>query len=320
MDLNPTVLSMMAFLAGTGVVGLLAFVFRDATPRTATRLDMLVGKRRRDDEGADILRQAAFENDKKSFLAMLTPKFLSPKKVFEQADVNIPPSTLMGVGVLLAVLGATLTLLARVPWFFAPVTALVMFTIPWVWLWNKRRKRLKKFASQLPDALELVARALRAGHSLAAGMHVVAEEMPSPIADEFGRVYEEQNLGIPIEESMKAMCERVPNLDLRFFVTSVAIQRQTGGDLAEILDKIGYVVRERFRILGQVKALTGEGRLSGVVLIALPFALFAFMLHLKPEYVEALWTKELGIKMSIFAIIAQILGAIVIKKIVDIKV
>ena len=110
-------------------------------------------------------------------------------------------------------------------------------------------------------------------------MHVVAEEMPAPIAEEFSRVFEEQNLGIPIEESLKSMCERVPNLDLRFFVTSVGIQRQTGGDLAEILDKIGYVIRERFRILGQVKALTGEGRLSGMVLIALPFALFAFMLQ-----------------------------------------
>src|SRR2546430_14602233 len=116
------------------------------------------------------------------------------------------------------------------------------------------------------------------------------------------------------------MCDRVPNMYLRFFVTSVGIQRQTGGDLAEILDKIGYVVRERSLILGQVKALTGEGRLSGVVLIALPFGLFAFMLHLKPDYVETLCTHPMGIKMSIFAIIAQILGAITIKKIVDIKV
>ena len=319
-NLSPAVISMMAFLAVFGLIGFLAFMFRDTTPRTATRLDLLVGKRRRDDAQADILRDAAFENDKKSVLELLTPKFLSPKKMFEQADCHIPPSTLFGIGSLMGVLGATVTLLAHVPWFFAPITGLTLFTIPWLWLWNKRRGRLKKFAAQLPDALELVARALRAGHSLAAGMHVVAEEMPSPIADEFGRVYEEQNLGIPIEESMKSMCDRVPNLDLQFFVTSVAIQRQTGGDLAEILDKIGYVVRERYRILGQVQALTGEGRLSGVVLIALPFGLFAFMLHLKPDYVEALWTKPLGIKMSIFAIIAQILGAITIKKIVDIKV
>jgi tight adherence protein B len=319
-SLNPTVISLMVFLAVFGLVAVMMFVFKGETPRAATRLDMLVGKRRRDDERADILRNAAFEGDKKSLLEYLTPKFFSPQKLFQQADCHIPPSTLFGIGVVMGVLGATATLLAKVPWFFAPVTGLTLFTIPWLWLLNKRRQRLKKFAAQLPDALELVARALRAGHSLAAGMHVVAEEMPQPIADEFGRVYEEQNLGIPIEDAMRSMCERVPNMDLRFFVTSVAIQRQTGGDLAEILDKIGYVVRERYRILGQVKALTGEGRLSGVVLIALPFGLFAFMLHIKPDYVEALWTKPLGIKMSIFAIIAQILGAITIKKIVDIKV
>ena len=318
--MNATMISMMVFLAVCGLVGLLAFVFRDNTQRTVTRLDMLVGKRRKDEDQADILRQTAFSGERKSFLEALTPKFLSPKKIFEQADCHIAPSTLMGIGIVLGLLGATVTLLARVPWFFAPISFVVLFSLPWFWLMNKRRQRLKKFAAQLPDSLELVARALRAGHSLAAGMHVVAEEMPAPISDEFGRVYEEQNLGIPIEEALRSLCDRVPNLDLRFFVTSVNIQRQTGGDLAEILDKIGYVIRERYRILGQVKALTGEGRLSGVVLIALPFALFAFMLHLKPDYVEALWTTPRGIRWSIYAIIAQILGAITIKKIVDIKV
>ena len=116
------------------------------------------------------------------------------------------------------------------------------------------------------------------------------------------------------------MCERIPNIDLRFFVTSVLIQRQTGGDLAEILDKIGYVIRERFRILGQVKALTAEGRLSGVILIALPFGLFMMMLSLKPDYIEKLWTHPLGIKMSVAALIAQLVGGLVIKKIVNIKV
>jgi tight adherence protein B len=296
-------------------------VLRDQGPKTASRLDLLVGKRRReDDQAADILRRTAFENDTKSFLEVITPRFLSPQKLFEQADCHIKPSTLFGIGLLLAALGATVSLLLKVPLFLVPINGLLLLGVPFLWLWNKRRKRLKKFAAQLSDALELVARALRAGHSLGAGMHVVAEEMPAPIADEFGRVFEEQNLGIPIEEAMRGMCDRVPNLDLRFFVTSVAIQRQAGGDLAEILDKIGYVIRERFRILGQVQALTGEGRLSGVVLIALPFALFGFMLNTKPDYVEPLWTTDLGRKMSIFGIIAQILGALVIRKIVNIKV
>ena len=123
-----------------------------------------------------------------------------------------------------------------------------------------------------------------------------------------------------IEEALKSMCDRVPNLDLRFFVTSVMVQRQTGGDLSEILDKIGYVIRERYRILGQVAALTAEGRLSGVILILLPFSLFLLMLYIKPDYVEKLWTHELGIKMSVGALIAQLIGALVIKKIVNIKV
>jgi tight adherence protein B len=319
--MTPVMISMLAFMVVSTLVGLLAFMFRDQTPQAATRLDLLVGKRRRDeDAGADILRKTAFEKDKQSMLEALTPKFLSPQKLFEQADCHIKPGTLTGIGLLLGTAGATLTVLAQVPYILAPVNFLVLFSLPFLWLWNKRRVRLKKFESQLPDGLELVARALRAGHSLAAGMHVVAEEMPSPIAEEFGRVFEEQNLGIPIEDSMKSLCDRVPNLDLRFFVTSVGIQRQTGGDLAEILDKIGYVIRERFRILGQVRALTGEGRLSGVVLIALPFALFAFMLNAKPDYIEPLWTTDLGKKMSACAIIAQILGAIVIRKIVNIKV
>jgi tight adherence protein B len=311
----------LAAVSVAALIGVLAFVFRNDGPKTATRLDMLIGKRRReDDPQQDILRKSAFENDKKSFMELITPKFLSPQKYFEQADCHIKPSTLFGIGLVLATVGATMAYLAKLPLIMVPITGLTLFCLPLLWLWNKRRVRLNKFANQLPDALELVARALRAGHSLQAGMHVVAEEMPTPISDEFGRVYEEQNLGIAMDESLKNMCDRVPNLDLRFFVTSVSIQRTTGGDLAEILDKIGYVIRERYRILGQVKALTGEGRLSGIVLIALPFALFGYMLNAKPDYIETLWTTEIGRKMSVYAIIAQILGAITIKKIVNIKV
>jgi tight adherence protein B len=322
LPISPTLLiPALVFVGVIAVVGVLAFVFREQGPQTATRLDLLVGKRSRQEEkAADLLRKTAFESDKKSFLEALTPRFLSPRKLFEQADCHIKPGTLFGIGLGLGLVGMTATVLLKLSIFLAPLNGLVMFSLPFIWLYFKRAKRLKKFAAQLPEALELVARALRAGHSLAAGMHVVGEEMPDPIAGEFGRVFEEQNLGIPIEDAMKGMCERVPNLDLRFFVTSVGIQRQTGGDLAEILDKIGYVVRERFRILGQVKALTGEGRLSGVVLIALPFALFGFMLNVKPDYVETLWTTDLGKKMAIAGLIAQIVGALVIRKIVNIKV
>ncbi|HEX5271015.1 MAG TPA: type II secretion system F family protein [Gemmataceae bacterium] len=314
------IVPIISFAAVAGVVGVLAFVFRDAGPNSSNRLDVLIGKKRKDDGSADILKKSAFESDKRSLLELLVPKIPSLEKLFEQAEANIKPGALFITAAILAAGGLTVSWLARVPWFLAPLAGLVMFTIPFLWLLWKRGSRLKKFAAQMPDAMELLARALRAGQSLGAGLHTVSEEMPNPIAKEFGRVYEEQNLGIPLEEAMTGMCERVPNLDLRFFVTSVAIQRQTGGDMAEILDKIGYVIRERYRILGQVKALTGEGRLSGIVLLALPFALFGFMLHIKPDYVEMLWTDPLGIKMSVGALVLQLLGAICIKKIVDIKV
>ena len=318
--MTPLVISVLAFAGVSAVVGLLAFVLGGDGTKLADRLDTLTGRKKKDDEATNILKKTAFDRDKKSLLEALTPNLPSLAKIITQADVHIKASTLFGIGLLLGLLGGTASWLAGVKIYFAPIAGLIMFMIPFLWLFNKRRVRLKTFAGQLSDALELVARALRAGHSLAAGMHVVAEEMPSPIAEEFGRVYDEQNLGISLEEALKSLCERVPNLDLRFFVTAVLIQRNTGGDLAEILDKIGYVIRERYRILGQVKALTAEGRLSGVILIALPFALFLVMLHIKPDYIEKLWTHPLGIKMSVAALIAQLLGALVIKKIVNIKV
>ena len=319
--MTPLIVTALAFLGVTALAGMLMFVFAGSNnAKTIERLATLTGKRRKEDEAGSILRKTPFEADRKSLFSALTPNFPSLQKIFMQADCHIAPSTLFGVSVLLAIVGMSAAWLGGVIWFLVPVAGLIMFVIPLAWLFNKRRVRLKKFASQLSDALELVARALRAGHSLAAGMHVVAEEMPSPIADEFGRVYEEQNLGIAMDDSLRNMCERVPNLDLRFFVTSVMVQRQTGGDLSEILDKIGYVIRERYRILGQVQALTAEGRLSGVILILLPFCLFILMLYIKPDYVEKLWTNEHGIKMSVGALIAQLLGALVIKKIVNIKV
>jgi len=318
--MSPFVISALVFAAVSVIIGVLAFVLHDGSGKTADRLDLFTGRKKKDDESTTILKKTAFDRDKNSLLEMLTPNMPSLQKLIVQADAHIRASTLFGIGAFLGIIGASISWLAGVKPYLAPLLGIVMMLVPFVWLLTKRALRLRAFASQLPDALELVARALRAGHSLAAGMHVVAEEMPSPIADEFLRVYEEQNLGIPIDEALKAVCDRVPNLDLRFFVTSVLIQRQTGGDLAEILDKIGYVIRERFRILGQVKALTAEGRLSGVILIALPFGLFLLMLHIKPDYVEKLWTHELGIKMSVFALIMQLLGAVVIRKIVNIKV
>src|SRR5262245_23490827 len=306
-------------VAGSVIALLLAFAKGDSS-RAADRLDVLVGRGGRKDSSADmLLKQAMQEADKKTVLDKLTPEWLNLQKVIEQADANITPSNLVGVALLAGCVGAAMSGWLMNP-YVIPVGGGLCFLAPFLWVFMKRKKRLTRFGDQLPDAMELTARALRAGHSLAAGMHVVSEELPPPVSKEFARVYEEQNLGIPLEDALYGMCDRVPNLDLKFFVTSVAIQRQTGGDLAEILDRIGHVIRERIKIQGQVRALSAEGRLSGIVLIVLPIGLFLLLLWMKPDYVKLLWTDPTGIKMSVFAIILMMIGAFAIRKIVDIKV
>lgn len=284
------------------------------------RLDRLTGQQVPTLESQGILREPVYPEDGRSFLDRLMPQLPSVEKLFEQADFKMQPAQFWALTAGLGLVGGALPLILRWPIVFVPFGMALLAPIPFLYVLWLRKQRLDKFAAQLSEALELVARALRAGHSLAAAMHTVAEEMPKPISAEFGRVYEEQNLGLSIEAAMRNLAERVPNLDLKFFVTAVIIQRTTGGDLAEILDKIGYVIRERFKIMGMVKALTGEGRISGVVLIALPFVLFFMMLNINYPYVSLLWTHELGQKMSVFGLISMVFGAIVIRKIVNIKI
>ncbi|MDA1230454.1 MAG: type II secretion system F family protein [Planctomycetota bacterium] len=239
---------------------------------------------------------------------------------FRQANSPLKIEQFMALTAGTAGLGGMMALIIHAPASLIPVGAFLGFIMPWGWLWWRRRSRFNRFEKQLPDALDLMSRALRSGHSLSSGLNVVSSEMSAPISVEFRHVYDEQNLGISMEQALRNMLIRVPNMDLQFFVTAVAIQRQAGGDLAEILNKISYIVRERFKILGQVKALTGEGRISGVVLMGLPVALFFAVYYLNPDYVMLLFNRELGRQMVTIAVIMQIIGAVVIKKIVDIKV
>jgi len=200
------------------------------------------------------------------------------------------------------------------------VAGVILFFLPFYYVSFMKKRRIGKFNQQLPEALEMLSRSLRAGHSLGAGFGLIADEMPDPLAKEFGRCFEEQNFGVSLEQSLESMTKRIPNLDLRFFATAVILQRQTGGDLAEILDKIGGLVRARYRLAGQIQALTGEGRLSGIVLLALPPGLFTAMLFLNKDYVMKLFTDPAGQWLLGGAIVMQFLGALVIRKIIDIKV
>jgi len=276
------------------------------------------GKQAKDVLGGSVLARP-LEQGQSMFWQKLS-KMGNLNLLLDQADTTLTTQQFFGISAIMATVGFFIPILAGMHPSIALPMGLLLSTLPFVWLLLRRRKRFKQFAKQLPDALELISRALRAGHSLASGFNLVAEEMRPPIGKEFHRVFEEQNLGIALESALDGMTERIPNLDLRFFATAVILQRQTGGDLAEILDKIGYLVRERFKIWGQVQALTGEGRLSGIVLLALPPVLFVTVYRLNPEYVMPLFTDPMGRKMLAGGIVMQLLGAIVIKKIINIKV
>src|SRR5262249_55735798 len=303
---NPTMIIVLIGALVTFALIAVGFLITVRSGRSDTRLSELLQTRKAPTSGShpgtqtgDIWREDPFESAKQNLIDNLIPKLPTMQKLFEQADVGIKPSALLGIGGVLATLGMLIAIYFGTPWYLVPVPGLFLFTLPWFWLLWRRKQRLKNFAAQLPDAMELLARALRAGQSLAAGLHIISEEMPDPIAKEFGRVYDEQNLGVALEDAMRAMCDRVPNLDLKFFVTAVNIQRSTGGDLAEILDKIGYVIRERYRILGQVKALTAEGRLSGAILLAMPPALFVIVLFINKQYVMTLFEDKEGIRLVV---------------------
>jgi len=198
--------------------------------------------------------------------------------------------------------------------------AVAVYVLPVLYLVRRRRKRLNKLAQQLPDVFELLSQALRAGHSLASGMQLVANELPDPAGTEFSRVFHEQNLGLKIEDALANFAERMDVLDVRFFVTAVLIQRQTGGDLAEVLDKISGVIRERIKLFGTIQALTAEGRLSGYVLLALPVVVFGAMLKINPTYALVLVNHPTGQMMAVSAIVMMLMGWAMIKKIINVKV
>lgn len=322
MELNPWLISFVVFVGVTAVVGAVASMFREkADEDTDKRLDMFTGMGSGADSksGRTNILSASLEDQEGMFAAMVV-KISRLRLIFEQADTTVTPSQIFSLTTLLAAAGWAVAFVYAPKWWLAPLAGLALAGLPFLWLLFKRSRRFKAFAGQLPDALELISRALRAGHSLAAGLDLVRQEMQDPIAKEFGRVFDEQNLGLPLDDALRGMVDRIPNLDLKFFVTAVALQRQTGGDLAEILDKIGHLVRERFKIHGQVQALTGEGRLSGVVLLGLPPVLFLAVWRLNPDYVKVLFTDELGTKMLVGALFLQLVGALVIRKIVNIKV
>ncbi|MGC9327875.1 MAG: type II secretion system F family protein [Candidatus Hinthialibacter sp.] len=183
-----------------------------------------------------------------------------------------------------------------------------------------KNKRLRDFESQLPQALDIISRSLQAGHPLMSAVELVYQELPDPICTEFKTIYNEQKIGVPMNDSLVAMTERMPLQDLRFFVISVLIHNQVGGNLGEIISNISSVIRERIKLHRQVKAITASGRLSGWVMCGMPLLMLVLLMTSKPGYINILLEDEVGIKMLYAAIVMQVLGMLFIRKIVNIKV
>ena len=197
---------------------------------------------------------------------------------------------------------------------------LLAATIPFFYLSFKISKRILRFTEQLPNAIDMISRSLRAGHSLIAAVKMVGSEMSEPVAGLFKTVYEEQTLGLSAQEALSHMVERMNTPDVRFFVTAISVYREIGGNLSELLDRLAHTIRERIRIRRQVRVYTAQARLSGYILAALPIFMALFFLFMAPDYIGELWEAKMGRYLIAAAVVAQVVGFLVIRKIINIRI
>ena len=245
---------------------------------------------------------------------------LQLKRMLDQADLHITPSRLLMFSFMSGLLGA---LAASVLTIFIPLMimgGLVTASLPLIHVWWRRKKRFDAFLEHLPDSLDLMSRALSAGHAFPEALNMVSQEMPEPIATEFRKAYEEQNLGLSLKLAMENLTQRIPILDLKLCVTAIMIQRETGGNLAEILEKVAYTIRERFRILGDLKTLTTSSRLSAWLLCGLPIFVAVVVTVMNPDYMSVLWKDQRGHYLIAVAIFMQVSGMLIVRKILQIKI
>jgi tight adherence protein B len=241
------------------------------------------------------------------------------ERVHRQAATSHPLGFFVILSVLLALtaLFSGLAMKARVLAVLPLSTALG--AAPFLYLTRKRKKRMERFERQLPDALELISRALKAGHAFTGGLRMVADEFGDPMGVEFGKTVDEINFGVSVPDALMNLTQRVDCEDLKFFAVSVIVQRETGGNLSEILEVLGRLIRERFKFQGRVRILSAEGRMSAAVLVVMPFVVVGILTLINPDYMTVLFSDPIGKYLIIVALSMMSLGSYVIKKLVAIK-
>jgi tight adherence protein B len=203
---------------------------------------------------------------------------------------------------------------------FALLAAALGAALPYVYVSWRRSRRFRAFEAKFPEAIDLLARATRAGHTFGTALELIASELSEPVAGEFRKLFEEQNFGMPIKDALLNMAERMPLIDVKFFATTIMLQRETGGNLAEILDKLSYVIRERFKILRQLRVYTAQGRLTMAILMALPPGLLLMLFFINRAFLEPLFHDPIGHMFIAIAVVMQTIGFFLIQKIIHIKV
>ena len=242
------------------------------------------------------------------------------KRLLEQADMKMKPGTLVLLIAVCSMVGFLLCLGFRLGILASMAAGVLGGFLPVLVVMRIRTRRFRRFEAQFPDAIDLLSRAIRAGHAFNTGIKMIADETPAPVGKEFQRVFEEQNFGLPLKAALLNLLERVKLLDLKLFVVAVLIQRQSGGNLAELLGKISQTIRERFRIFRQLKVHTAQAKLTGIILMCLPPVMGAITLSLNYEYMKIIFQDPWGMKLLIAAAVLQLVGLIWIRKIVNIEV
>jgi tight adherence protein B len=242
------------------------------------------------------------------------------QKMLTQGEVDIRAGNFLMVCVLSALLFGVILMVAGGNVLFGWAGLLLGFFLPYAYASHMRAKRFQRFEERFPEAIDTLARAVRAGHAFTTALELIANEVSEPVAGEFRQLYEEQKFGLPVRDALINLTQRVPLVDVKFFVTAVMLQRETGGNLAEILDGLSYVIRERFKILRQVRVHTAQGRLTMVLLMALPPVIVMIMQIMNPGFIRPLFTEPLGHAFIVAGITLQTIGYFFIRKIIRIQV
>lgn len=237
-----------------------------------------------------------------------------------QSGVGISLGQWILYTLLLAILGGLIAILGTLPFFLAITTVALLALMPTGWLAVKRQQRFFRFERQFPEALDMLGRAVRAGYAFTSGLKLIADELPEPVAGEFRKTFEQQNLGLPLREALSNLSVRMPLPDVRIFVSTLQIQSETGGNLAEVLDNLSKIVRERFRLLRQIRTYAAEGKLSLYILMVVPPGLAVMLFFLNRDYIMRLFTDPAGLRMVGVGIFLQFIGFLVIRKLIRIKV